>query len=261
MEAHDSRPNKSQIAYAFALRNCRTGWTPELRKQYFSWFASTAAWKGGNSFRGFLNNARAEAMALFVPENERAELEALSTKNAAPVVANYVAPKGPGKVYTLDEAVALAQGGLKKRNFDNGKTMFSSLMCITCHRFNGDGGSIGPDITGAANRYTMRDFLENIIDPSKVISDQYGSIQIEKNDGSVVIGRTAGEENGNVMVMTNPMQPNALTAVKASDIKVKKDYPVSMMPPGLINSLNQDELLDLIAYVMSGGDPKGKAFK
>ncbi len=260
-EAHESRPNRAQIAYVFALRNCRAGWTPELRKQYFSWFPTSSAWKGGNSFRGFINNARAEAMANFVPDNERAELEALSTKVTAPPVANYVAPKGPGKAYTLDEALAIAQSGLSKRNFDQGKAMFSSLMCITCHRFNGDGGSIGPDITGAANRYTMRDFLENIVDPSKVISDQYGSIQIEKNDGSVVIGRTAGEENGNVLVMTNPIQPNALTTVKGSDIKTKKEYPVSMMPPGLINALNKDELLDLIAYVMSGGDAKGKAFK
>jgi putative heme-binding domain-containing protein len=257
----ESRPNKQQIALVFALRKAKAGWTPELRKQFFAWFPTTAPWKGGNSFKGFLNNARTEAVANFVPENERAELDALSTKIDAPAIANYVAPKGPGKAWTLDEVLALTETGLKGRNFEQGKTMFTSTMCLTCHRFNQDGGSIGPDISGAANRYTMRDFLENIIDPSKVISDQYGSLQIEKKDGSLIIGRAAGEENGSLLVMTNPMHPAQLTVVKPDEIKSKKDYPVSMMPPGLINTLNQDELLDLIAYVMSGGNAGDARFK
>jgi len=257
----ESRPNKQQIALVFALRKAKAGWTPELRKQFFAWFPTTAPWKGGNSFKGFLNNARTEALANFVPENERAELDALSTKIDAPAIANYVAPKGPGKAWTLDEVLALTETGLKGRNFEQGKTMFTSTMCLTCHRFNQDGGSIGPDISGAANRYTMRDFLENIIDPSKVISDQYGSLQIEKKDGSLIIGRAAGEENGSLLVMTNPMHPAQLTVVKPDEIKSKKDYPVSMMPPGLINTLNQDELLDLIAYVMSGGNAGDARFK
>lgn len=257
---HDSRPNKQQIAYVFALRNATAGWTPELRKQFFAWFPTTSEWRGGNSFKKFLQNARTEAMANFVPAEEKATLEALSTKVEAPPVANYVAPKGPGKAYTIDEVVALTKTGLKGRNYANGKAMFSSIMCSACHHFAGEGGSIGPDITGAANRYTMRDLMENIIDPSKVISDQYGSHQIEKKDGTTVIGRVVAEENGTLMVMTNPFAPGELTKLAAADVKTKKDYPVSMMPPSLINALNQEELLDLIAYIMSAGDAGNKAF-
>ena len=260
-EMAQSRPNQQQIALVFALRKATAGWTPELRKQFFAWFPTTAPWKGGNSFKKFIDNARTEALVNFVPEPERVALDALSTKIEAPTIANYVAPKGPGKAWTLDEVLALTETGLKGRNYEQGKAMFTSTMCITCHRFNQDGGSIGPDISGAANRYTMRDFLENIIDPSKVISDQYGSLQIEKKDGSLVIGRAAGEENGSTLVMTNPMQPSQLTVVKPDEIKSKKDYPVSMMPPGLINTLNKDELLDLIAYVMSGGNAGDTRFK
>ena len=257
---HDSRPNKQQIAYVFALRNATAGWTPELRKQFFSWFPTTASWRGGNSFKKFLENARKESMDNFVPADEKAALEALSTKVEAPPVANYVAPKGPGKAYTIDEVVALTKTGLKDRNYVTGKAMFSSIMCIACHHFNGEGGNIGPDITGAANRYTMRDLMENIIDPSKVISDQYGSHQIEKKDGTTMIGRVVAEENGTLMVMTNPFAPAELTKLPAADVKSKKDYPVSMMPPSLINALNQDELLDLIAYIMAAGDPANKMF-
>ncbi len=257
---HDSRPNKQQIAYVFALRNATAGWTPELRKQFFAWFPTTASWRGGNSFKKFLQNARTEAMANFVPDSEKAALEALSTKEDKPAVANYVAPKGPGKAYTIEEVVALAKTGLTHRNYETGKAMFSSIMCIACHHFNGEGGNIAPDITGAANRYTMRDLMENIIDPSKVISDQYGTHQIEKKDGTTLIGRVVGEENGKLSVMTNPFAPGELTTLNTSEVKSKKDYPVSMMPPSLINALNQDELLDLIAYIMSAGDPGNKMF-
>ncbi|MDB6137501.1 MAG: heme-binding protein, partial [Verrucomicrobiaceae bacterium] len=257
---HDSRPNKQQIAYVFALRNATTGWTPELRKQFFAWFPTTSEWRGGNSFKKFIQNARTEAMANFVPAEEKAALEALSTKVEAPAAANYVAPKGPGKAYTIEEVVTLAKTGLKGRNYVQGKAMFSSIMCIACHHFAGEGGSIGPDITGAASRYTMRDLMENIIDPSKVISDQYGTHQIEKKDGTTLIGRIVGEENGTFMVMTNPFAPGDLTKLPAADVKSKKDYPVSMMPPSLINALNQDELLDLLAYIMSAGDSANKAF-
>jgi len=133
-------------------------------------------------------------------------------------------------------------------------------MCATCHRFNGDGGSIGPDLTGTGNRYTMRDLMENIVDPSKVISDQYDSHQITKKDGSTILGRIVVEENGKVFVMANPFAPNDQLAIDESEIASKETRKVSMMPPGLINALNQDELLDLIAYLMSGGNPEDTVF-
>ncbi|HSJ03211.1 MAG: c-type cytochrome, partial [Verrucomicrobium sp.] len=257
---HGSRPNQQQISYMFALRNARLGWTPELRQTYFSWFPRTQQWKGGNSFKGFIENTRQEALVNFVPDGEKASLDALSSKAAAPVAVNFVAPKGPGKAYTIEDVLKLAGNGLKGRDYENGKAMFTSTMCITCHRFNGDGGSIGPDVTGSGNRYSLRDLLENIIDPSKVISDQYDSHQITKTDGSLIIGRAVGEENGMTMVMMNPFAPTQLTGIKNEEIKEKKPYAVSMMPPGLINTLNADELLNLLAYILAAGNPQDARF-
>ena len=60
--------------------------------------------------------------------------------------------------------------------------------------------------------------------------------------------------------MTSALAPDALTAVDAAQIKSRQPFNVSMMPPGLINSLNKDELLDLIAYLQSAGNPNDKAF-
>jgi putative heme-binding domain-containing protein len=245
----------------FALRNAKAGWTADLRRTYFSWFPHARTWKGGNSFKGFIENIRKEALAKFVPQEEVAELDALSSKVEALVMPNITPPQGPGRAWTIDEVLALAKNGIKGRSFDKGKNLFAATMCLMCHRFNGDGGGIGPDLTGAGNRYTLRDLMENIIDPSKVISDQYGTEQIEKKDGTSIIGRVIVEENDKVFVMSNPFAPNDHMAINSADIKSKKAYPVSMMPPSMINVLNPDELLDLIAYILSAGNPEDKVFK
>ncbi len=258
---HNSRPNRQAISYAYSLREAKAGWTPELRKAFFAWFPRTQQWRGGNSFTKFLDNIRNEALTNVVSDaTERAALAELSKKPPVAMAANLVAPKGPGKNYSVDDIAALAKGGLTGRNYEQGKAMFASTLCINCHHFAGEGGNIGPDITGAGSRYTIRDLVENIVDPSKVISDQYGTEQIEKKDGSTVIGRVVSEENGTLSVMTSALAPDVQTPVAAADIKSRKPFNVSMMPAGLINALNKDELLDLLAYVLSAGNNKDKAF-
>jgi putative heme-binding domain-containing protein len=161
----------------------------------------------------------------------------------------------------VDDVVKLVEGGLAGRDFQRGKAMYTATLCAGCHKFAGDGGSIGPDLTGSGNRYTIRDLAENIIDPSKVISDQYGSEEIVRKDGSLTIGRVISEEGGRLMVMGSALMPNELTPVPVGDVKERKPWNVSMMPPGLINSLNEEELKDLIAYLQSGGNENDKAFK
>ena len=62
-------------------------------------------------------------------------------------------------------------------------------------------------------------------------------------------------------MMTNPFAPNQLLSIESAEIKSKKDYPVSMMPLGLLNSLNAEEIKDLLAYLLSGGNAGDKMFK
>ena len=137
--------------------------------------------------------------------------------------------------------------------------MFNSTGCAACHRFDGAGGGVGPDLTGVASRYTLRDLLENIIEPSKVISDQYGSEEIQLVDGSTLVGRVYAE-GGKLVVTADPRNPDDSTTVALDQVKGRKPYPVSLMPAGMINALSGDELLNLIAYLQSGGNPQHKAF-
>jgi putative heme-binding domain-containing protein len=257
---HQSRPNLQQYSYLFLLRNAKAGWTPGLRKTYFSWFPKANQWKGGNSLKKFIENIRQEALANIAPESEKAALDELS-KTPPATMANMKPAKGPGRNWSLAEAVSEAEKRKDGRNFARGKELFAAAACASCHRMAGEGGGIGPDLTGSGNRYTLRDLIENIVEPSKVISDQYGSETVTKTDGSIVIGRIGGETETTLSLMTNPFAPDSLIEIPKKEVKSREAFAVSMMPPGLINSMNPDELADLVAFLMSGGAKDGEAFK
>lgn len=253
------RPNVQQFALAFSLRSIKEGWSDADRASYFSWFPRAKTWQGGNSYGAFIENSRKEALANVADEAKRKQYAEASSKSLVQPRA-ITPPKGPGRAWTVEEAVAAVEGNLKGRDFASGENLFHATACATCHRFAGEGMGIGPDLTGSANRYTLKDMMENIIHPSKVISDQYISTEFTMQDGSKVTGRFAKEEDGMFHLMTNPYSGDITVQIKAADVKSKKEYEVSDMPPGLINSLNPDELSDLIAYIFSAGDPNHAYF-
>lgn len=255
-----SRPDRQQIHYAYNLRHATVGWTPQLRLEFFGWFSRTQNWKGGASFGGFIQNIRTEALEHVADPAERAALNALSKPPAPKYLVGSVSPRGPGRSYTLAEATALFPTKPAGRDFARGKAMFAATACIVCHRFGDEGGGVGPDLSTAGNRYSIADLLQNIVEPSRVISDQYGTEQIDRRDASPVIGRVVGEENGELIVLSNPFAPDEKTKVAVASVIARKPYPVSMMPPGLINALNPEELKDLVAYLLSGGNANDPMF-
>ena len=253
------RPNTQQFALAFSLRSIKEGWTEADRASYFSWFPRAKTWQGGNSFRIFIENSRKEALKNVANVQLRAQYDKVSMKKLTKPRA-ITDPKGPGQVWTVANAVKAVEKNLTGRNFKSGENLFHATACASCHRFSGFGSGIGPDLTGSANRYSLKDMLDNIIEPSKVISDQYGSTHFIMKDGSQIIGRLGTEENGVVHVMTNPFSPESNVDVKLADVKEKKEWRTSPMPVGLVNSLNADELSDLIAYIFSAGNSNHKYF-
>lgn len=255
-------PNVQQIAYAYALRMAKTGWTPELRRTYFSWFATTAPWQGGNQFRGFIDQILKDSLANVTdPTEAKLMADLAKAKPSSKKVEPIVPPQGPGKAYQVADVLAFAKDGLQQRNFKRGQELYIAAACQSCHRFGNEGGGLGPDLSGSGNRYTLRDLLENIIEPNKVISDQYESTILTKKDGSVVVGRIASEDDDKLDVATNPFDLSDVTEVRIDDLKSRNVSPTSLMPPGLINSMNPSEVMDLLAYLMSGGDKNHAMFK
>ena len=139
--------------------------------------------------------------------------------------------------------------------------MFGAVGCAACHRFDTEGGAVGPDLTGVSGRFSPRDLLESIIEPSKEISDQYGSIVVTKKDGETVMGRIANQNGENLQISADMFDPGNFTVVNRKVIEKIEPSKVSMMPEGLLNSLKQDEILDLTAYLLSAGNRNNKMFR
>jgi putative heme-binding domain-containing protein len=119
---------------------------------------------------------------------------------------------------------------------------------------------MGPDLTGIAGRFSRRDLLESIVEPSKSISDQYQAVRILVADGRIVTGRVVNLAADNIKINTNMLDPTAITDVDHRLIEEISPSPVSIMPAGLLNTLSENEALDLLAFLLSRGDPKHEMF-
>lgn len=252
---------EEQLEYVRALRMLKAGWTPELRRDYFTWFLKAANYKGGNSFQGFLKLIKADAIAALTP-TERAALN--DVINANPGTAKL--PEEPArpfvKAWTLDDLAPALEKGLKAgRDFDRGRKIFAAAKCFACHRYDNEGGSNGPDLTGVSGRFSPRDLLESLIDPSKEISDQYAAVEIRTDDERIVIGRIVNLNSDDVMVNTDMMNPGSTVRVDRKRIESMKPSKISMMPAGLLDTFKEDEILDLLAYMLSRGDRNHAMFK
>jgi putative heme-binding domain-containing protein len=200
-----------------------------------------------------VGNLRADAIKTLTPEEE-ALLQ--------PILALYTPPgakpKKPQKARPLVKAWTmedlepeLAKVG-SGRSFKTGKETFEAAQCLNCHKFGNEGGAAGPDLTAVSSRFQRKDVLESIILPSKVISEQYAATTIRTKDGDVVEGRVVEETDEKLVVQPNPLLPEKVT-VKKADVKSRGFSKVSPMPEGLVNTFHPEEILDMLAYIESGG--------
>jgi len=127
----------------------------------------------------------------------------------------------------------------------NGQAVFQT-SCAVCHRLNGQGQNIGPDLTGAA-RDNLHYLLENILAPSVVLAIEYRQTTVLLDDGRVLVG-TVKPSSPNVLKLQTTTE---LVALPKDEIVSQKVAPISMMPDGLLDALDESKCRDLIAYLMS----------
>ncbi|TDB60462.1 c-type cytochrome [Arundinibacter roseus] len=258
----EKMPPAQQTYLATMLSAAKTGWTPQTQEKYMKWFRKAFSYQAGRSYIGFMDKARKMALAN-VPEGKREAYDKLSggdllTKNGNDL-AQSVYPKGPGRRWETETALPLVEN-LANRNFQQGKDMYNAITCGRCHVMAGEGGNIGPDLTQLATRFSTKDILESIIEPNKVISDQYAATQLVLKNGESIVGRITNEDKTAYYVSQNPFAPDMVEKVLKKDVVSSKYSSVSIMLPGLINSLNEEELKDLVAYLKAGGNEKNPIF-
>lgn len=249
---------EEQMQYALLLRSLKTGWTMKDREEYFRWFLKAANYKGGNSFGGFVRNIKNDALTQLSDADKLALKPILDIKQIEPM---QIKPRPFVKKWNVQDVIKLVEGaGLKNRDFNKGRTMFAAASCFACHRFANEGGSYGPDLTGLSGRFTKQDLVDSIVLPSKVISDQYQAVVVALSNGQIVQGRIVNLFGDSLSINTDMLNPNKLVSVNRKQIESITPSPVSMMPEGLLDTLNDEEVLDLMAYLLSGGDRNNAMF-
>jgi putative membrane-bound dehydrogenase-like protein len=139
----------------------------------------------------------------------------------------------------------LTPRSLSKANLGNGRRIFLKT-CQNCHRLFGNGGQIGPDITGS-NRANLDYILENILDPSAVVGRDYQMTVVALKDGRVVSGLLKQESDSALTIQTI----NDKVVVPIAEIEDRSLSSVSMMPERQLEPMTSDEVRDLIAYLGS----------
>ena len=133
---------------------------------------------------------------------------------------------------------------LAEADLDNGKTKYQQL-CSACHQLHGEGGDVGPELTGA-NRGDLYYLLENIIDPSATLPQDYQLTVITLKNGDRVSGNITSR---NEYALTVRGLAAESTIVNLEDIAEQKTLPQSLMPEGLLTTLSDSDVRDLIAYL------------
>ncbi|MDG1894423.1 MAG: c-type cytochrome [Fuerstiella sp.] len=254
---------EEQLQYARSIRMLTAGWTPELRTVYFEWFLKAANYKGGASFDKFIEFIRTDAVASLSESEKESMAELLAKKPVKKSALENLGEIFAGRSmteWTLDELSAAARSDLKKRDFANGRRMFTATGCYACHRFADQGGMTGPDLTSAGRRYSAHDLLDQVINPSKVINDQFSAVQVLTEDGIIHTGVVVNLNGDKVTLNTDLTDPNKRVSINRNEIEELFVSKTSPMPVGLFNRLTKDEILDLIAYLISGGDAKHQYF-
>jgi putative heme-binding domain-containing protein len=306
-----SRLIEQQIAYLLYLRQIKSGWTPELRRTFFSWFNADhrdarhpeallrwfdeagTRYNNGNEFSLYLNNIRTDALATLTDaEKLDTELAAIlkaytpaargrrggggaagagaggrgaangAVSQSLPSAASLIPTRGLVKEWKMEDLLPALPEVSKGRNFARGRAAFELAQCAACHKMADTAatGGVGPDLTAVASRFQRRDILESILEPSKVISEQFANTILRTMDGNVIDGHIVEETADNLVLQPNALKPDKVT-VKKTDITARALSKVSPMPEGLVNNLQKDEILDLIAFLEAGGNAEHPDFR
>ncbi|MDA7861849.1 c-type cytochrome [bacterium] len=258
---------EEQMQYARSIRMLKSGWTAELQTAYFEWFIKAANYRGGASFDKFIQFIRDDAVASLTPKQKKSLKEILAKKPVKKSAIENLGEIFEGravKKWTLDELSQAAKSGLKNRNFENGRKMFAAAACFACHRFQNQGGMTGPDLTTAGRRYSAHDLLDQVVNPSKVINDQFSSVSVLTEDGIMhngVIVNLGIKRNGATLVLnTDLADPNERVVIDRNSIEDLRVSKTSPMPNGLFDRMKEEEILDLVAFLLSGGDANHEFF-
>ena len=254
------------LLYPFYLRYARDGWTPDARRTVFDALDRAERLPGGRTYFTSIANVRKEFLASLTPEERVALARSAGVPPAAGSKANL--PAVPPPRFVKDWKLAdleprLAEVG-KGRSYEGARTALLTAQCVHCHRVSNDpafpNSVIGPELLAVGARFSRRDLLLHIIEPSAVIDEKFRQTRLLLKDGDDVSGMVEREADNKLFVRPSPLEEKLLE-VAVTNVRERRLSEVSPMPSGLLNGLRLEQILDLLAYLEAVGDPKHRNFQ
>ncbi|MFP6587370.1 MAG: plastocyanin/azurin family copper-binding protein, partial [Pirellulaceae bacterium] len=161
-------------------------------------------------------------------------------------------------------AINLLESG---RDFESGRQLFTQVSCVACHAMKGTGGKLAPDMVDlqkklADQKTDVAKIVDALVVPSKEIEAKYRVQIVVMVDGKLHSGVVVFEDEKILRLSANPLDKNVkVVEIDKQDIDERDESKVSIMPEGLLNTMTRNEILDLLAYIISGANPEHPAFR
>lgn len=200
---------------------------------------------------------------MHVVSEEQAERQAAATPvvKQGPDPVEQVAPVAVKRTFVRNWSSADLLPYLENVNLRSaarGRKVLEAATCLVCHQAGGQGGVIGPELEKAVSAYSRADLLAHILEPSKLLAEEYVNQIFFTHAGDVVAGRVVSESGVAVEVQVDPYGSAGPMKLLLKDVKERKRSTISTMPAGLLSTFKRNDILDLLAYLESLKKAGGK---
>lgn len=252
---------EEQIHIVYALRAMDDRFTPQAGERLVNWFDRGRRMRGAASMSGYIEALWQDALERLRPEQRASALEhrrAWDEEESRRRATLLDEPLEPGdddlSQMSIDELAEYLEYDVmayERYELAAGELVFQRARCADCHVFGSIGRGGGPDLSTVVSRFRRREILESIVEPSKVISDQYGAVDVELQDGGFHSGMVVDESRSALTLIT---ANGERVPLEKSTIASRRPSEVSLMPDGLLDALSLRDLVNLIRFLEEGSE-------
>ncbi len=246
---NDGSTQYQQFRIAGILMHLKEGWTEDTKTAFLNWLFRSRLMIGGHQLKERLTDIRDDFYKVLTDDDRLAHAN-LIEKIEQPLESDNLTTNRPlVQQWKLEDLVKDIAAISKDRSDENGLRALAAANCLKCHKVGTRGGQIGPDLTNVGKRFNTSQILESIIEPSKVVDPKYSYSTYLLIDGTSVSGRPVGVSSKTLKLEVNPFTQETIE-VQRDDIDESFPSKISPMPSGLLDTLNKEEIKDLIAYLI-----------
>jgi putative heme-binding domain-containing protein len=175
-----------------------------------------------------------------------------------------VDPSQPfSKEWKMDDLLPVVKDLGTGRDWAQGRDLFKKAACGGCHAFGteSEGTGLAPDLTSVGSTYSRDFILQSILEPSATVNGRFFQTRFTLKDGKTVTGSVVDVIDKKIIVAPIMLAPQVTIEIPQGDIKAEEPSPVSAMPPGLLNQFTKEQIVELMAYLDSGGDRNAAVYK